>query len=206
MATTAGQVAPWAGDEFDRRKTWGPRQGFREVSLVTDARLAAGTGSEGTNLRAAARRARVGSAPVTSPHDDPTPAPDPSRRGPTPAPLTVAASLAGVEAIVFVLLGIVEVFFLDGARAVMGSTTAVFFLLYAAGLGVCALALSRLHSWARAPIVVAQLIQILVAWSFRGGATTWLAVLIALVAVLILVGIFHPASLDALAEDAEPDA
>jgi hypothetical protein len=49
--------------------------------------------------------------------------------------------------------------------------------------------------------VVAQLIQLLVAWSFVGGSTTPVAIGLALSAVLVLVGIFHPASLDALADD-----
>lgn len=80
----------------------------------------------------------------------------------------------------------------------MGITTSVFFLAYGVGLAYCAWAVTRLRSWARAPIVVAQLIQLLGAWSFLGGSTTTIAVVLALVAVLVLVGVFHPASLDAL--------
>ena len=118
-----------------------------------------------------------------------------------PAPLTVAASLAAVEALIFVILAVAEIAAFQGDKVVMGATTTIFFLGYGAGLAVCAWFLARLRSWARAPIVVAQLIQLLVAWSFRGGQTTWVAVALAVVAAVVLAGIFHPQSLDALAED-----
>jgi hypothetical protein len=45
---------------------------------------------------------------------------------------------------------------------------------------------------------MAQLIQLGVAWSFRGGDSTLVAVALAGVALVVLVGIFHPASLRAL--------
>lgn len=118
-----------------------------------------------------------------------------------PAPLKVAASLAGVEAVLLVLQGLAEVLAVSGGRVLMGVTTAVFFVLYGAGLAFCAWGMSRLKSWARAPVVVAQLIQVLVAASFWGGGTTWVAVGLGLVALIVLAGIFHPASIDALAED-----
>jgi hypothetical protein len=48
--------------------------------------------------------------------------------------------------------------------------------------------------------VVAQLLQFLVAWSFWGGETTWVAIGLGAVAAIVLAGIFHPQSLDALAD------
>jgi hypothetical protein len=110
-----------------------------------------------------------------------------------------AASLVAVEGMLLVLYGVAEIFALTGARAAMGVTTAVFFLAYGAALVFCAWSLTRLRSWARAPVVLAQLIQALVAWGFRGGDTAAVAVALLLAAVLVLVGIFHPASVDALA-------
>jgi hypothetical protein len=118
-----------------------------------------------------------------------------------PAPLTVAASLTVVEAVVFEILAIAELAHFEFSKAVMGATTALFFLGYGAGLAFCAWAVWRLRSWGRAPVVVAQLIQLLVAWSFRGGETTWVAVALAVVAVVVLAGIFHPDSIEALADD-----
>ena len=122
-------------------------------------------------------------------------------RGAAPAPLVIAASLVAVEAILLSLQGIAEIVSVAGDRVALGVTTSVFFLAYGAGLAYCGWAVTRLRSWARAPIVVAQLIQLLVAWSFRGGNTTPVAMALALVAVLVLVGVFHPASTDALSVD-----
>jgi hypothetical protein len=120
-------------------------------------------------------------------------------------PLLVAAALVGVEAVALAAYGLVQLGALTASRATMGVTTTVFFVAYGAGLGACAWGLLRRVSWARAPVVLAQLIQLGVAWSFRGGATTVVAVVAAALAVLVLVGIFHPASLAALADD-EPGA
>lgn len=117
-----------------------------------------------------------------------------------PPPLTVAASLVAVEAVLFVILSVAELLDLESSKAVMGATTAMFFLAYGAGLALCAWAIWRLRSWGRAPIVVAQLIQLLVAWSFWGGETTWVAIGAGVVAAIVLAGIFHPQSLDALAD------
>jgi hypothetical protein len=111
-----------------------------------------------------------------------------------------AASLAAVEAALLALFGVAELVSLSGDRVAMGVTTTVFFLVYGAGLAFCAWRVTRLESWARAPLVLAQLIQLGVAWSFRGGSSTPVAVGLALVAVLVIAGIFHPASLDALRE------
>ena len=117
-----------------------------------------------------------------------------------PPPLTVAASLAAVEGLLFLVLAVAELADFEMSKAAMGVTTALFFLLYGAALVVCAWAVWRLHSWGRSPIVVAQLIQLAVAWSFWGGETTWIAVSAGVVALIVLAGIFHPQSLQALGD------
>jgi hypothetical protein len=122
------------------------------------------------------------------------------QRRDVPPPLQVAAALAGLEAF---LLGVQAVSLmpsLDEDRIAMGVTTVVFFLVYGAALGWCAWQLRRLQSWARSPVVFAQLIQLGVAWSFRGDPTTFVAVALAASALLVLAGVFHPQSLRALAE------
>lgn len=120
------------------------------------------------------------------------------QRSAVPPPLTVAVSLAAVEAALLVLQGLALIPALDGERLVMGSTSVAFFVLYGGFLGYCTWSVYRLRSWARAPLVLAQLIQILVGASFWGGATTIVAVIAVSVGVLTLAGIFHPASLAAL--------
>lgn len=145
---------------------------------------------------------------VTGPAPDPT---DPAAHmgdsngladaGERPAPLTVAVSLAGIEALVLVLLGILELFALTGERVTMGLSTTAFFWLYGAGLAFCAWRLALLHSWARAPVVLAQLIQLGVAWSFKDGDTVLVAAALAIVALVVIAGILHPRSIAALAAD-----
>lgn len=117
-----------------------------------------------------------------------------------PPPLIVAASLVAVEGGLLGLLALVELASLDTGRLTMGITTAVFFAVYGAGLLACAWGLSRGAAWSRSPAVLTQLIQLGLAWSFRGGNTTWVAVSLAVVAGITLAGILHPASIDSLTD------
>ena len=49
--------------------------------------------------------------------------------------------------------------------------------------------------------MLAQLIQLGVAWGFRGGQTTVVAVALAVVALVVVAGVLHPASTRALVGD-----
>ena len=111
-----------------------------------------------------------------------------------PPALLVAAGLVVLEALVFCGYSVLELWHLSSGRIVMGLTTALFFGAYGAAMIVCAGCLVRGLAWARSPIVLAQLIQLPVAWSFRGGQTTPVAVALAVVAAAVLVGVLHPAS------------
>jgi hypothetical protein len=116
----------------------------------------------------------------------------------TPLPLTLAAVLAAVEGAALVVEGLSLVPVMESERLTMGVTSLLFFLIYGGALAFCAWQLHRRHSWARAPIVLAQLIQIMVGASFWGGSTTALSVVIIGVGVLTLGCVFHPAALTAL--------
>lgn len=118
-----------------------------------------------------------------------------------PPPLVVAASLAAVEGGLLVLYGVLELASLSADRVTMGVTTAVFFLGYGAFLAFCARQLLRRESWARGFVAMAQLVQLGVAWSFRGDGTTWFAIVLAVTALVTGAGLLHPASVDALADD-----
>lgn len=122
------------------------------------------------------------------------------RTSPNPPPLLVAASLVAVEGIVLVLLGLIELGNLSSERLSLGLTTTVFFVVCGLALVWFGWAVTRRQSWARSPIVLAQLIQLGLAWNFRGGSTTAVAVALAVVAVVVVAGLFHPASIDALAD------
>ena len=115
-----------------------------------------------------------------------------------PAPLVVAASLAAIEGLVIGVYGLLELFSVTPGRVTMGLTTAMFFAAYGALLVFCAWQLTRRAAWARGPVLLAQLIQLGLAWNFRDGDTLPVAVGLALVSVVVLAGLFHPASMRAL--------
>ena len=127
---------------------------------------------------------------------------DASGRTP-PSPLVVAAGLAAVEGVLLLAYGVLEAANVHADRVAMGVTTALFFVALGAALTACAWLVVRGRAWARSPIVVAQVMFLGVAWSFLGGATTWVAVALALVAAIVLVGLLHPASIDALSEHSD---
>lgn len=123
----------------------------------------------------------------------------PSRRG-WALGLGLVAVL--VEAVVLAGLGIAELVSLSSIRLAMGLSTAAFFLGYGALLFACARGMWRREAWGRSIVVMGQLIQLGVAWSYR-SATPLLALALAVTAVVVLFGIFHPASLRALGDDEE---
>jgi hypothetical protein len=110
----------------------------------------------------------------------------------------VAAAVVVLEGLALAVYGLVQLPAITADRATMVVTNTVFFLAYGAGLVAFGWLLGRLRSWARAPVVLAQLIQLGVAWSFRGGGTTALSALLTVLAVVVLVAVFHPASLRAI--------
>ena len=127
--------------------------------------------------------------------------PDPTTRSPysfhgTPAPLAAAAGLTFVQGLLVVLGGVAEAVSIDRERVVLGATTAVFFLLFGATLALCGWGLNAIRPWARGPVLLAQLVWLGLAWSFR---EYWLvAVLLAVSAAVVLAGLLHPRSIDAL--------
>lgn len=122
--------------------------------------------------------------------------------GPTGRPWALWVGIAALlfEAFILVGLGVAELFSLSSLRLAMGLSTALFFLGYGALLFFCARGLWRYEAWGRSVVVMGQLIQLGVAWSYRSG-TPMLSVALAVTAVVVLFGIFHPASLRALEDE-----
>ncbi|MDP9823866.1 hypothetical protein [Nocardioides massiliensis] len=117
----------------------------------------------------------------------------------TPTPratpfLRVAAVLVALEGAALIVLAVLEALTVSGERLVMGLTTTVFFLGYGAALLVGAWGLLRPWDLVRSPVVLAQLIQLGVAWSFRGGDTGAVAAVLAVTAVAVLVLVLLPSS------------
>jgi hypothetical protein len=126
---------------------------------------------------------------------------------PRPPQLVAAAALAALEGLVALAFGVTEIFQVRLFRAVVGVGVAAFMIGFAVLLFAAAYGLLRVRRWARAPVVVVQLIMVPVGWSFRGGQTTGVAVAMIAVALLTLVLILHPRSTRALVvEDETSDA
>jgi hypothetical protein len=123
--------------------------------------------------------------------------------GGVPAPLRVAAGLVLVEGMLLVVFGLTEVLSLDSDRLVMGITVTVFFVAFGALLVLCAWGLDRLRPLARGPVLLAQLICLGLAWNFRDGSTIAVAIGLVVVAVLVLAGLLHPRSIEALERAAD---
>ena len=137
-------------------------------------------------------------APAAPSPDDPDEAEPPAFPEQPTTAIRVAATLVALEAVGLVVLAVAEVVNIDSHHPSVGVTTGLFFFLYAAGLALCARGLLRLSSWTRGPIVLAQLIELGVAWSFRGGDTTWVSILLAIPAVVVLAVMFAPSTTLAL--------
>jgi hypothetical protein len=118
-----------------------------------------------------------------------------------PFPLKIAAALVALEGVVVAVLGIAEVVTIDADRLTLGLTTAGFLLAYGVALVLVGRGLYRTAPWSRGPAVFAQLIQLLLAWSFWGGSTRWISVVLALAGIAVLAAVFQRASMDALADD-----
>ncbi len=119
----------------------------------------------------------------------------------TPVPLLIGAVLVALEGAVLLLLGGLEVAAAAAGRLTLAITTATFFVLFGVGLLFCAWALRSLHSWARGPVVFAQLVQLGLAWNLRGGETTYVALGLSLVAGVVLVAVLHPVSTRAIGHE-----
>jgi hypothetical protein len=114
-----------------------------------------------------------------------------------PIPLAVAAILAAAEGVVLFVYGLVLIPTLSSERVAMGSTSVAFFVLYGLFLTFAAFKLARRHSWARAPIMLAQLIQIAVGLTWGNPLV---AVVLAVPAVVTAGAMLFPTSVRALAE------
>lgn len=125
-----------------------------------------------------------------------------------PVQLSAAAALVALEGLAALVFGVLEIGEIRLFRAVVGVGVALLMIGFAILLLAAARGLLRLRRWARGPVVALQLIIGLTGWSFRGGQTTPVAVVMIAVAVLTLVLVLHPASTRALVGDAgtEPTA
>ena len=112
----------------------------------------------------------------------------------TGRPLTLAAVLLAAEAVAAISFGVIAATDIHRNRIVVGAGTAVLMVGYGALLAAAARGVWRGRRWSRGPTVATQLIQLPVAWSFIGGQTTWLALLLATASVVTLICLLLPSS------------
>ena len=122
-----------------------------------------------------------------------------------PAPLVVAGVLIGVEALAAIAFGAVALTQITVTRAGLGGGVAILMLTYGLLLVFVARGVLRGRRWSRGPAAATQLILLPIAWSFRGSPTTWVAVLIAVTAVAIIIGLLHPRSTEVFVGPRPPE-
>jgi hypothetical protein len=114
--------------------------------------------------------------------------------GRRPLTIVVAAAVLALEGLVGLAYAGLEVGQIRMSRAELGVGVAILM----AGFGLLLLLVARGvflgRRWSRGPAVATQLILLPIAWSFRGGATTWVSVALAALAIAVLVGVLHPRS------------
>jgi len=120
---------------------------------------------------------------------------------PVPAVLKVAGLLAAGQGAALIGYAVLEGAAVQQGRLAVGLTTAAFFAAYGVGLAWCGVAVIRGHAGARSPIILASIIWLGVAWSFRGGDTTWVALSLAVLSLVVLTCLLHPASTRFLTEE-----
>jgi hypothetical protein len=129
--------------------------------------------------------------------------PETPRRREVPPPLTVAASIVALQAIVLLGVGILELADLTPERRALGLSTATFFVVYGAVLAAASWALWQLRGWSRGPVLITQLICLGIAWNLREYVLVALG--LAVLAGLVIAGTVHPASIRALEGGDTPD-
>ena len=98
-----------------------------------------------------------------------------------------------------IALAVLQLVNTSGDRLALGLSTALFFAAFGGLLAVCVWAIRGRNTWARGPLLLAQLIAIGLAWNLR----EYVLVALVLVAVGVagLVGMVHPQTIAALADD-----
>ena len=114
--------------------------------------------------------------------------------GGRPFTIVVAAALLAFEALIALAYAAVEIGQVQMTRAALGIGVTILMACFGLLLLLVARGVFLGKRWSRGPAVATQLILLPIAWSFRGGATTWAAIILAALAIAVLVGVLHPRS------------
>jgi hypothetical protein len=111
-----------------------------------------------------------------------------------PLTIVVAAVLLALEALIALGYAALEIGQIRMSRAVVGVGVTILMACFGVFLLLVARGVFRGKRWSRGPAVATQLILLPLALSFAGGGTTWISVVLAVLAVAVLVGVLHPRS------------
>jgi hypothetical protein len=106
--------------------------------------------------------------------------------------LLTAAAVVWAESIVFGVLVVLDVADLSGDRLGFGIGSGVLLTIYGAGQAWAVWRVTLGDAWARSPVVVTQLIQLLLAWNLRNSDSKWVGALMGVAAVIALVCLLAP--------------
>jgi hypothetical protein len=111
-----------------------------------------------------------------------------------PVTIVVAAALLALEGLVGLAYAAISVGQIRLSRAAVGVGVAILMAVFGVLLLLVARGVFLGRRWSRGPAVATQLILLPIAWSFRGGVTTWVSVALAVLAIVVLIGLLHPRS------------
>lgn len=115
--------------------------------------------------------------------------------------LRIAAAIIGIEALVYLVFGVIAIASLSDKAAGDSIGVGLFLAAYGFAQLFAASKLLRRHSWARGPLVFTQLIQVGLAWGLRDSDRQWLGVVMAVAAVAALACLLAPSVTRALIDE-----
>jgi hypothetical protein len=114
--------------------------------------------------------------------------------GRRPLTIVLAAAALALEALIALGYAALEIGQIQMSRAVVGVGVTILMACFGLFLLLVARNVLRGRRWSRGPAVATQLILLPLALSFAGGGTTWVSVVLAILAIAVLVGVLHPRS------------
>lgn len=99
--------------------------------------------------------------------------------------LNVAAAVVALESAAYIVVALLDFADSSGGRRGFGLGAGLLLIAYGIGLLIAAWAVRQGRRWARAPLIVAQLIQLLLASDARDGAA-WVTPAMAASALVVL--------------------
>lgn len=106
--------------------------------------------------------------------------------------LRIAAAVVAVEGSAYVVLAVLDMADVSSERLGLGVGAGILLAAYGAGQVFAGWRVAHGEAWARSPLIVTHLIQLLLAWNLREGDTTWLAIVMAALAVVVLACLLAP--------------